>query len=113
MKNQKIDGILGVFNSNDPKFSFVKINKNELVIKTKEKKVISNLASTGLYIFSKGSDFVKSAEYAIQKNILSQNEFYISELYNILIQEGKKITVDFTDEFAALGTPEDIKKFEA
>ena len=113
MKNQKIDGILGVFNSNDPKFSFVKINKNGFVVMTKEKKVISNLASTGLYIFSKGSDFVKSAEYAIQKNILSQNEFYISELYNILIQEGKKITVDFADEIAALGTPEDIKIFEA
>ena len=75
--------------------------------------MISNFASTGMYIFSKGSDFIKSAEYAIEKNILTKNEFYISELYNILIKEGKKITVDVADEFVALGTPEDIKKFEA
>ena len=113
MRNQKIDGILGIFNSNNPKYSFVKIDKHDRVIRTKEKKVISNFASTGMYIFSKGSDFIKSAEYAIEKNILIKNEFYISELYNILIKEGKKITVDVADEFVALGTPEDIKKFEA
>ena len=113
MRNQKIDGILGIFNSKDPKYSFVEIDNDDKVIRTKEKKVISNFASTGMYIFSKGSDFVKSAEYAIEKNILIKNEFYISELYNILIKEGKKITVDVADEFVALGTPEDIKKFEA
>ena len=113
MRNQKIDGILGIFNSKDPKYSFVEIDNDDKVIRTKEKKVISNFASTGMYIFSKGSDFVKSAEYAIEKNILTKNEFYISELYNILIKEGKKITVDVADEFVALGTPEDIKKFEA
>jgi len=113
MRNQKIDGILGIFNSKDPKYSFVEIDDDDKVIRTKEKKVISNFASTGMYIFSKGSDFIKSAEYAIEKNILSKNEFYISELYNILIKEGKKFTVDIADEFVALGTPEDIKKFEA
>ncbi len=113
MRNQKIDGILGIFNSKDPKYSFVEIDNDDKVIRTKEKKVISNFASTGMYIFSKGSDFIKSAEYAIEKNILTKNEFYISELYNILIKEGKKITVDIADEFVALGTPEDIKKFEA
>jgi len=113
MKNQNIDGILGIFNSNNPEYSFVKIDNENKVIKTKEKKVISNFASTGMYIFSKGSDFIKSVEYAIEEEILSKNEFYISELYNILIKEGKKFTVDIADEFVTLGTPEDIKKFEA
>ena len=112
MKNQNIDGILGIFNSNNPEYSFVKIDNENKVIKTKEKKVISNFASTGMYIFSKGSDFIKSVEYAIEEEILSKNEFYISELYNILIKEGKKFTVDIADEFVTLGTPEDIKKFE-
>jgi len=112
MKNQKIDGILGIFNSNNPEYSFVKIDKKDNVVRTKEKKVISNFASTGMYIFSKGSDFIKSAEYAIEKNNLIKNEFYISELYNILIKEGKEFTVDIADEFVSLGTPEDIKKFE-
>jgi len=113
MKNQNIDGILGIFNANDPKYSFVEIDNEGTVVRTKEKEIISNFASTGLYVFSKGSDFVKSAEYAIEKNILSKNEFYISELYNFLIKNGKKFTIDFADEFTALGTPEDIKKFEA
>ena len=112
MRNQNIDGILGIFNSNNPEYSFVKIDNENKVIKTKEKKVISNFASTGMYIFSKGSDFIKSVEYAIEEEILSKNEFYISELYNILIKEGKKFTVDIADEFVTLGTPEDIKKFE-
>ena len=29
MRNQKIDGILGIFNSNNPEYSFVKINKKK------------------------------------------------------------------------------------
>ena len=32
MRNQKIDGILGIFNSNNPEYSFVKIDKDDKVI---------------------------------------------------------------------------------
>lgn len=111
IKNQGIDGILGVFNSNDPKLSFIQITSDGFVKRTKEKQLISNIASTGLYVFKRGSDFIRSAEYMIKNNIKTKNEFFIAELYNILIKEGKKFTVDFADKFIPFGTPEDLKNF--
>lgn len=111
LQNHDVAGILGVHNSQDSKLSFVELDKDGFVKRTKEKQPISNLASTGLYIFTKGVDFVNAAEYIIQKDIKTNNEFFVSELYNILIKKDKKIIVDIADEFVPLGTPEDIQHF--
>lgn len=111
IRNQNVDGILGVHSSNDPKFSFVKLNSDGFVKRTKEKQVISDMASTGLYVFTRGSDFVSAAKHMIGNNIKTNNEFFVSELYNILIKEGKKFTVDTVEEFVPLGTPDDLDNF--
>lgn len=110
-KNQKIDGMLGVFNGNDPKLSYAKINKKGFVTRTTEKKPISNIASTGLYVFTEGKDFVGAAEYAIKKGTKTNGEFYIAPLYNILIKQHKKYIIDIAEEFWSLGTPEDLAYF--
>ena len=110
MNNQEIDGILGGFFSSDPKLSFIEISSDGIVKKIQEKEPISDLASTGLYIFSKGSDFISASEKMIKNNMLTKNEFYVSEIYNILIKEQKKFIVDIADECFLLGTPEDLKK---
>ena len=108
---QGIDGIIGVFNDKRPLWSFAEVDRSGFVTRTAEKEPISNLACTGLYIFSKGSEFFKAAEAAINSNSLTKNEFYIAPLYNSLIKEGKKIVVDFADEFWCLGTPEQLEEF--
>jgi capsule biosynthesis phosphatase len=113
VRNQNVDGILGGYNSDDPKLSFIKLDSKGFVKRTKEKQVISNIASTGLYIFTKGSDFVEAAEYMIKNSIKSNNEFFVSELYNVLIRDGKKFIVDMAEEFIPLGTPEDLKNFSS
>ena len=109
---QQIDGILGAFHSNDQKFSYIEVDLEGIVKHTAEKKVISNIASTGLYTFTKGSDFVEAAENMIKNNKTTNNEFYVSELYNYLISKGKKFIIDFAEEFIPLGTPQEIKNFE-
>ena len=110
LKNKNIDGLIGTCYSKNPMLSFVKKSNKGFVTKIKEKKVISDLASTGLYVFTKGSDFVKNTEYMINKNIRIKNEFYISEIYNIMINKKKKFIVDTSEEFIDLGTPENLKK---
>ena len=112
IKNTNIDGLLGAFNSNDRKLSFIELDSDEFVKRTKEKELISDIASTGLYIFSKGKDFVEAAEFMLSNNLSTNNEYYVSELYNILIKQGKKFVIDLADNFTLLGTPDDIKKFE-
>lgn len=111
VKNQQIDGILGAHNSNDQNLSFIELGSDEFVKRTKEKQVISNIASTGLYIFTNGKDFVNAAETMIKNNIKTNNEFFVSELYNILIKDGKKFIIDIAEEFSPLGTPEDMNNF--
>ena len=111
IKNTTIDGLLGAFNSNDSKLSFIELD-SEFVKRTKEKEPISDIASTGLYVFSYGKDFVDAAEFMLSNSLNTNNEYYVSELYNILIKRGKKFVIDLAEDFSPLGTPDDIKKFE-
>ena len=111
IKNTTIDGLLGAFNSNDSKLSFIELD-SEFVKRTKEKEPISDIASTGLYVFSYGKDFVNAAEFMLSNSLNTNNEYYVSELYNILLKLGKKFEIDVAEEFIPFGTPDDIKKFE-
>ena len=112
LKNDKTDGILGCFESNNENLSFVKLNQDGFVTQIKEKEKISNLASTGLYVFSCAKQFIETAEDMIKKNITVKDEFFISGIYDGLLKSGKKFVIDVAEEFIPFGTPDDIKKFE-
>ena len=90
----------------------MEINEKGLVKRVREKEKISNLASTGLYVFSNARQFVEAAETMIKNDRRVKDEFFVSEIYNILLKSGKKFEIDIAEEFIPLGTPEDIKKFE-
>ena len=111
--NQGVDGNIMTFESSHPKWSYVRLNSDKLVLETAEKKVISNEATVGIYYFKEGKDFVEGAENMIKKNIKSNNEFYVCPVYNELILKHKKITTDKiqVSKIHGLGTPEDLNKF--
>jgi len=112
LKNKNIDGLLGCFTSNNKNLSFVELNDKGLVKRVREKEKISDLASTGLYVFSNGRQFVEAAKTMIKNGILIKDEFFVSEIYNILLKSGKSFEIDVAEEFIPFGTPEDIKRFE-
>jgi len=113
MMADNIDAGILVFESNHPKWSFVKLNENGFVSEVAEKKPISNLATVGIYFWKKGSDYVKYAEQMISKNIRVNNEFYVCPVFNEAIQDGKKIKVFQIDnsKMWGIGTPEDLNYF--
>ena len=113
MKNRNIDGLLGCFESNDENLSFIDVNSSNLVKKIKEKEKISNNASTGLYIFTNAKQFFETSEQMINNNNKVKNEFYVSEIYNMLLETGGRFEIDIADECIPLGTPNNIKQFEA
>jgi NDP-sugar pyrophosphorylase family protein len=107
-----VDGIISSFNSSDPKFSYAKVSPNtNLVTEVAEKIVISNIATTGIYYWKKGSDFVKYANTMIAKNIRFRNEFYTAPVFNQAILDNKQIIIKECDRFWSLGTPEDLSQF--
>ena len=108
MNEENIDGGIVTFDSSETKWSYVKISDG-YVIETAEKNPISNDATVGIYYWKKGSDYVKSAENMISKNIRVNNEFYICPVYNEAINDGKLFSPYKVNEMWGLGTPEDLK----
>lgn len=89
--NRKLDGGIITFKSVHPRWSFVALDKNNLVIETSEKRPISNHATAGCYYFNKGKDFIKACFAVIEKDANTNGFYYISSTYNELILEQKKI----------------------
>lgn len=109
---KKNDGLIMTMPANDPKWSFIKYDENRYVTMVREKEVISNEATVGIYNYAKGSDFVKYAKQMIDKNIRVNNEFYVAPIYNEMIEDGKKIVFkDVGAKMHGLGTPEDLEIF--
>ena len=111
MVEQNVDAGILSFKSTHPKWSFVKINEFGYVNEVAEKKPISDIATVGIYYWSKGSDYVKYAEQMISKNIRVNNEFYVCPVFNEAIKDNKKIKTFNIEKMWGLGTPEDLEFF--
>lgn len=114
-KKPNLDGLIMTMNADDPKWSFVGMNDAREVTRVVEKQVISNEATVGIYNFSRGCDFVSSAEKMIEKNLQVNGEFYVAPVYNEQIELGGKVeTYNIGSESGGmygLGIPEDLEKF--
>jgi HAD superfamily hydrolase (TIGR01509 family) len=108
-----IDGGILTFTATHPKWSFAKLDASGFVERVAEKDPISNIATVGVYFWTKGSDYVKYCKQMIEKDIRTNNEFYVCPVYNEAIQDGKKIKTYHIDkeQMWGMGTPEDLKRF--
>jgi len=114
IKNTKSDGLIQVFLSGGhPKWSYVRLDSFNNVLEVAEKRVISEWATTGLYYFSKGFDFVSGVKAMIEKDIRTNNEFYIAPVYNELVLRKKNIQVsEIKPEYMmGLGDPESLNNY--
>ena len=107
-----VDGVLDVFRTEGDKWSFARVDEQNRVLETAEKRRISPWATTGLYYFRRGRDFVKHASDMIAANERSNNEFYVAPVYNRLIAAGADIRANPLERVWVLGTPEDLDNFE-
>jgi HAD superfamily hydrolase (TIGR01509 family) len=107
----EIDAGICTFKSTHPKWSFAKLNNEGFVCKVAEKDPISDNATTGIYYWKKGSDFVKYAEQMIEKDIRINNEFYTCPVFNEAIEDNKKIKIFPVQKMWGIGIPEDLDYF--
>jgi len=110
-KFNQADGIVGAFHSNSNKNSYIKLSEDLRIQEIKEKIVISNIATNGLHFWSKGSDFVYSANEMIKKDERYGNEFYVAPSYNYMIRDGKKIIPYYYNLHYPIGVPDDLNYF--
>ncbi len=106
-----LDGCMFTFYNNGLAYSYVEIDCNGLAIRTAEKQVISNHATTGIYVWTKGIDFIWAAENMIQKNRRVNGEFYVCPCFNENIEREQRIGIYEKVEHWPIGTPEDLEYF--
>lgn len=112
MYSKKADGSVLTFHvENDVKWSYVKVNDEGYVTEVAEKIPISTHGTVGLYLFNKGSEFVKYAEQMIRLGKKVRGEYYTAMVYEEYINDGKKILIHPIQTMHSLGVPADLEAY--
>jgi len=115
IESRDLDGSILVMRDRDPKWSFAKINSEGLVVEVREKKVISDLATCGVYYFRSPSDLSIAIAKQFESNDTVNGEYYVAPLYNYFAQQGKSVGIfdlgPVSEVMFGLGTPIDYESF--
>lgn len=93
------------FKSSNPNYSYVELN-NEHVIKIREKKVISNTAMAGIYVFFDKFFFIDLYKELTRRKI--EGELYLSNILSILISKRYPVKIVALENHLSFGTPTEI-----
>lgn len=107
------DGVISTFvqpDLTDIRWSYARLDADHCVVEVAEKKVISNLATTGIYGWKRGADFVAAADKMIAENIRVNGEFYVCPVYNNM-PASSHIRVHNCKKMWGLGVPTDYEHF--
>ncbi len=92
-RNNDYDGGVVIFDDIHPRWSFVKLNENGLVVEAAEKKPISRNATTGFYYYKEAGYFIYAAQEMIRKNASVNGQYYVCPCFNEMILRHKRIGV--------------------
>lgn len=112
-KNRNLEGSLITFSSHSDKFSYVSTNSEGLAIELREKQVISANAVAGAYYFSSYESFQDCAIDMMIYGGISNNEYYMSNVYNYLIAKKSRVGIYSIseDSFNCVGTPAQLDAY--
>jgi len=111
---EKFDGGIPIFESVHPRWSFARLNENNEVIETAEKRPLSKNAIAGLFYYKHGSDFINSAMNVIRKDAHLNGKFYISSTLNEMVLNNKKVFAYEirASDYYSFYIPQKIKDFD-
>lgn len=92
-RERQVDAGAITFSSIHPRYSYVRLSEDDLVVEAAEKRPISGHATAGFYWFARGSDFVRAAQEMIHKDASVNGSFYICPVLNELVLEQARIGV--------------------
>jgi dTDP-glucose pyrophosphorylase len=107
------DGLLLTFDADHPRYSYVEIDADGKAVRTAEKVVISNHAILGGYFFASGKLFKKLATDFVGGNLPDGlKEYFVSHLFNMLIDQGGNVGIATVDSMHIFGTPEELSAYQ-
>lgn len=115
VQNPGNDGVILCMNDSDPKWSYVRTDKAGLVVEVREKVVISNMATIGLYGFRSAEIMINAFKEMKFAKDMTNDEYYLAPAYNYIVRDGGVVRVldlGGIDELVyGLGIPSDFEKF--
>ena len=106
----KEGGFATIYYNDNPGSSYVKI-QDGAIVDFKEKELISNYASSGVYGFGTTKLLLDSIELLIQKGIKHNGEYYVGPALKLLCEVGHKIIPVKTKVKFDLGSEKGIEEF--
>ena len=96
-------------------YAFMRDDK-QWMLEIKEKEPFTNnrmneYASNGTYYFKKGSYVKKYFKELMFKDINLNGEYYVSLIYNLLIQDNLKVSIYDIQHMLQWGTPQDVEEY--
>ena len=70
-------------------------------------------ASTGTYYFRRGDQLKKYCDLAIEQDLSYNGEYYVTLVYNLLVQDGLRVGYFDTEFVTVFGTPDEVRNFES
>ena len=110
-----LDAACLTFNSVHPRWSYVRLDEQNLVVETAEKRPISRHAIAGLYMYKHGTDFVKYGMESIKHGTSIDGHYFVSPVFNEYVLNNKKVS-HFevpNDRYHTFYSPQKIDEYEA
>lgn len=108
------DAACATFNSVHPRWSYIRLDETGDVNEAIEKVPISRHAIAGLYMYRKGSDFVKYGINSIKNGASFEGQFYVAPVFNEFILGGKKVChlPVRGDRYHTFYSPQKVEEYE-
>jgi hypothetical protein len=113
-RSRNLDAGTLTFRSIHPRYSYVRLNDEGLVIEASQRRPISFFATAGIFWFSKTAYFVEGAKNMIRKNAHIDGNYFVAPTFNELILKQQKIGIKELDttKYFPLKTEHQIDQFE-
>jgi dTDP-glucose pyrophosphorylase len=104
-----VDAALLVFPASHPRYSYVSVDDKGQAREIVEKRVISDKAVAGAYLFARGETFLRSARRVVDGVAeVEHAEMYMSSVVSDVIRDGGVVTTAPVDIYRSFGTPEEL-----
>lgn len=122
-RNRDADGALPAYKRFHPhmlgktNYAFMR-DENQWMLEIKEKDPFTDnrmneYASNGTYYFKKGSYVKKYFNDLMDKDINLNGEFYVSLIYNLMVNDGLKVSIYDIQHMLQWGTPQDVEEYNS
>jgi NDP-sugar pyrophosphorylase family protein len=108
-------GVILAMEDKDPKWSYAKVDETGKLMEVREKVVISNLATVGVYGFESASIMFDAIDRMREDEASVNGEYYVGPSYNYILTEKGGVAVTnlgpVGDIMHGLGIPRDYESF--